>query len=76
MSEEAMGLELSVVGTDGGTPVELTSGSGIGTANIWSPDSQYLAYFESGALHIMDSLGRGQVQVYDEFEGDLIAWLP
>jgi hypothetical protein len=76
ISEEGV-TKLSVVGTDGGTPVLLTQGSGIGTANIWSPDSQYLAYFESGAIYIMDSQGRGQVQVYNDLEGlDLIAWLP
>ncbi|HKZ71295.1 MAG TPA: hypothetical protein VJ020_14505, partial [Anaerolineales bacterium] len=77
ISEQEGAIRLSVVDTDGGAPVELTRGSGIGTENIWSPDSQYLAYFESGAIYIMDSQGRGQVQVYNDPNGaDLIAWLP
>lgn len=71
------GDRLFVVDTDGGVPVLLIRGSHIGTANIWSSDSQYLAYFETGAITIMDSQGRGKVQVFNDLEGlDLIAWMP
>jgi Tol biopolymer transport system component len=57
--------------------VELTRGSGIGIVNIWSPDSQYLAYTESGDIYIMDYQGRGQVRVFHDLDLDgLIAWLP
>ena len=70
-------IKLFVVSTEGGAPVLLAQGSGIGTVNIWSPDSQYLAYFESGALYITDSQGRGQAQVFRDLEiAELIAWLP
>ena len=71
------GERLFVVGTEGGTPLLLIWGSHIGTENIWSPDSQYLAYFESGGFYIMDSQGRGQVQVFHDVKiDDVVAWLP
>jgi len=71
------GERLFVVGTEGGTPLLLIWGSHIGTENIWSPDSQYLAYFESGGFYIMDSQGRGQVQVFHDLKiDDVVAWLP
>jgi Tol biopolymer transport system component len=76
ISEEGV-IKLFVVSTDGGTPVLLAQGSGIGTDNIWSPDSQYLGYFESGGFYIMDSQGGGQVQVFQDLQiDDVVAWLP
>jgi Tol biopolymer transport system component len=68
---------LFVVSADGGDPLQV-AGRGV-RQWVWSPDSQYIAYVSpSSAIHVMDRLGNGQVEVYhdDQWLSGLIGWLP
>ena len=68
---------LIVVSADGGDPLQVAA-RGV-RQWVWSPDSQYIAYVSpSSAIHVMDRLGNGQVEVYhdDQWLSGLIGWLP
>ena len=68
---------LFVVSTDAGDPLQVAA-RGV-RQWVWSPDSQYIAYVSpSSAIHVMDRLGNGQVEVYhdDQWLSGLIGWMP
>jgi Tol biopolymer transport system component len=70
---------IRVVNADGGEPLQLNRREN--NSLVWSPDSQYIAYYSVFDPHVfvMDTAGNGKVSVYlddwpDPFE--LIGWLP